>query len=516
MKRIDILLLPVVVALAGCAGDIADGAETPAGDVAMTFTADETRLLEQHGQSLRLTEAQTAALIDEAVALMDVHSTATTRAAARGVRRSVASIRPLVTAPLVGAVEATRSDGASSEAFFSVVDFADSLGYCILAADRRIPDPIICFVPDGSFPHAEAAASNGDGSGVANPGLRLMLDAIGLYTLSTVSRHDAWCDSVATALLTRTGAASLDDLKRSLATATRADADGNAAGADAAVYEPLRATWLYNDSHAPMTPVEWGQQKPFNATVVANTEWSNTPVGCVALAATGIMAYWGYPTSYHGLNGGRIDWAELTRWSGSKWDRPARYRDWDGPMTEAPAETQKLVADLIWHVADDVNMDFGSSVSLAYTSDAPKLLAELGFTETHATSFSTDRAMGSLRAERPMIIQGASHKLSTKSTYANAHAWIVDGYIEQRWWDCFRIDHRLYEVEQYRTFLHNNFGWNGLDNGYYASGIFDTNAGPALASDTTRTVSGPGTRAEWIGEHYNYQFNIQIYPNIYK
>jgi len=509
MKRIDILLLPVVVALAGCATDGVGGADTSAGDVAVALTADETRLLEQHGQPVGLTEAQTAALIDEAVALLDVHSTAATRAANTRVRRSVASIRPLLDIPPDADDAATRSVGASSGAFFSVVDFADSLGFCILAADRRIPDQIICFVPDGSFPHAEAA---GEGE-IENPGLRLMLDAMEVYALKTLARHDSWCDSVATALLTRTGASSLDALKSSLAVATRADDTGGGT-----VYEPLRASWRYSDSHPPMTPFEWGQQKPFNATVVANTEWSNTPVGCVALAAAGIMAYWRYPTSYHDLGGGNIDWAELTNWTGNRGNRPASYREWNGPMSEAPAATQKLAADLLWNVARDVEMDFAESVSLAYTSDAAKLLASLGFSQSSATNFSPDAAMRSLKAARPMIVQGASHKLASQAIYTNAHAWIVDGYIEQRWWDCFRIDQRLYEIEQFRTFLHNNFGWNGTYNGYYVSGVFDSTSGPEFDSDTIGAgiAADTGTRAEWIGEHYNYQFNVLIYPNIYK
>ena len=40
---------------------------------------------------------------------------------------------------------------------------------------------------------------------------------------------------------------------------------------------------------------------------------------------------------------------------------------------------------------------------------------------------------------------------------------------------------------QYRTLLHCNWGWGGLDDGYYYSGVFKTNEGPV---STTSILQG--------------------------
>jgi len=523
MKRMILYIL--TLHLAGCAGEVyrePETAETPP----LVLTADDVRFLEQLGQPTALSDDETAGLIDEVVGLLDTSLPATRYAAAP---RTAASIRPLFTADVADA--ATRGGASSMDTLLNVVDFADGRGYCVVAADRRIPQRVICFVGDGSFP---VGANGAAADTLSNPGFGVMLHAMEAYALRSVKGHTAWCDSVQTSLLTRVGAGSIEEVKASLTRSTRADGD-TAYDETNPVSVPIKAAWRYHRSVAPMLPVEWSQQSPFNATVVANTEWKSTPVGCVALATAGIMAYWRHPVSYRELGGGTIDWSELTRWSGYLWNRSTRYRDWDGPMTSAPDETRKLVADLLWNVAEDVDMDYGASVSLAYTSKATELLASLGFSQSEGVLFAEDVVTASLDAARPLIISGASHKLATSNYYTNSHAWVLDGYIEQRWFDSFTIDHHFYECEQFRGFFHSNFGWGGLDNGYYAAGLFDTNSGADLPSnfigegDLLAGVSSYGAGAEkgssdissdagadWLGDSYNYQFNIIVYPNIYK
>ena len=52
-------------------------------------------------------------------------------------------------------------------------------------------------------------------------------------------------------------------------------------------------------------------------------------------------------------------------------------------------------------------------------------------------------------------------------------------------------------------YIHNNWGWKGIDNGFYVAGSFDTTKGPDLPSNTKSGVDG------------YYQFNRGIFPNIY-
>ncbi len=224
------------------------------------------------------------------------------------------------------------------------------------------------------------------------------------------------------------------------------------------------------------------------------------------MAAVQVMAYWKHPVRFHGLANNSIDWDELRRWSGRNWNRENGYGEWEGPMSSAPDSTQKLIADILWHIGDEIGMNYSSSNSTAYTYKAVNLLERLGFSKAQINDYSYESVLNSIDALRPVMIDGASHR-SEYGSHANAHAWVIDGYLEERWWDAFFIDRHMYEIERFRGYFHNNFGWGGTDNGYYACGVFDANNNPDLPSNT---------RVEWFGDHYNYQFLQTVYTGIHK
>ena len=521
MKKILFFLLPVV--LVGCEKEKITENPDPE-NIFVHLTEDEARLLAENGMPLRFDADEIDRIVAEVIALMEPGEA--TRAGSTGDSgsssggRRVGEIRPLYLGfPASGLTRSgENSNNHPKETLFHVVNFEGERGYCIVAADRRIPDQIVCFVEHGSFPDTPP------GQPIENPGLRLMMDAVAMYADRSIDRHEKWCDSVSSALLARTGAASIADISTQVTRATGTRAAGAEATdttdtstetetetADTTTAERYEPSWYINRRIGPLLPVEWDQRSPFNTTVVENTRWSNTPVGCVAVAAVGIMAYWGHPVNFHGLAEGNIDWDELVRWSGSRWDRETGYRDWDGPMSAAPEETRKLVADIFWHVGDDIDMNYGSTVSTAYSYKATELLADYGFSKANIVSYTHETVLESISARRPVMIDGASHLTEDGTYYSNAHAWVIDGYLEQRWWDAYYIDRHLYEIEKFRGFFHNNFGWGGLDNGYYACGMFDANNNPDHPSDTRANA-----RLEWMGQSYNYQFLLTVYTGIYK
>ena len=71
----------------------------------------------------------------------------------------------------------------------------------------------------------------------------------------------------------------------------------------------------------------------------------------------------------------------------------------------------------------------------------------------------------------------------------------MDGYIHGRY------------KSHYYNLLHCNWGWNGRDNGYYLSKVFNTNNPANLPS----TISPPPVRSNIP---YYYQYNLQ-YSIIY-
>jgi hypothetical protein len=509
MKKIVTGLLSAAVML-GCVREIAPDAGEPLYDLP-SLTADEIKFLTDRQMPTLLDDGEIDRVVADAIRLLE-HAGADAATATRAATpRTVARIRPLA---IPSAEPSTR---AAPAPLFHAVDFADGRGYCIVAADRRLPDPIVCFVERGSFPDAAIGTATGTATpkAIENPGLALMLDAMGVYAARALDRNTEWCDSVSTALLTRTGAASLDDIPIPSADPSGpiADPSANPTSPTRLTAERYYPTWQFNRLVGPLLPVEWGQGRPFNATVVENTRWSSTPVGCVALAAVQVMAYWRHPANIDTLR--NIDWDELRRWSGSGWNRSTGYGEWSGPMSDAPAATQKQIADILWHVGRRIDMNYGSSGSTAYTSRVVALLDTLGFSRGRAVKYSEKVVVEELAAGRPVMIDGASHR-HTSGWHDNAHCWVIDGFMEERWWNARIIDRHLYRIEHFRRYLHNDFGWNGSDNGWYVAGMFDANNNPDLPS-SAQTPPPDDTRAtadEWIGEHYNYQFMQTIYVGI--
>ncbi len=182
-------------------------------------------------------------------------------------------------------------------------------------------------------------------------------------------------------------------------------------------------------------------------------------------------------------------------------------------MRNAPSHIKQMCTDILWHFGDDVNMNWGNP-STAQSWSALDRLSQLGFSVNldynHIGSikaYAQSDVINSINNLRPVWMEGYTRYYTGSIQVNDGHAWLIDGYLRQRWWDIYKIDNHIYEVEMFRDFFHNNFGLNGMDNGYYICGLFDANNHPDLPSNT---------RGEWIGENLNYQFNLCMWTNIYK
>jgi len=99
------------------------------------------------------------------------------------------------------------------------------------------------------------------------------------------------------------------------------------------------------------------------------------------------------------------------------------------------------------------------------------------------------------------------------SYYDGGHEWVVDGYLNQKQkvYSCLKVYYLstlklittmpISTTYNYASYLHINWGYNGLYNGWFVAGCFDVNAIP-LASETKG------------GQDGNYQFDRKIIPNI--
>ena len=165
--------------------------------------------------------------------------------------------------------------------------------------------------------------------------------------------------------------------------------------------------------------------------------------------------------------------------------------------------------------------------SSAPSSAAINLLQDFGYNAPSRQDYTYSPVLNSLNNDRPVYIHGSSNQILGMFPGDEGHAWLIDGYLKQK--QVMSITYASYPKSQlptstragipqtithsfvsYRDFFHNNFGWNGNDNGYYVPGIFDASDGngDGVADDLE-------FHSDTRGTEYNYQYNLRIWPNIY-
>lgn len=371
------------------------------------------------------------------------------------------------------------------------------------AADERIEDEIALFVGHGNL----------DVENVENPGLQIVFSRLDDYAEASIARHEAWQDSVETAMLERL-AKEHPTFAELIEAYLAAENEPQTRAYIPPDYEIIETRYAYGpwgvnhaETIAPMIPVEWGQMGVFNDRAEAE-EGTGTAAGCVGIATVQLMTFWEHPTSYHGLNLTPSVWHEMGNWSGSGWSRYDRYKNWYGPMDYAPANIKQTVADLIWYIGEDVDMNWGTS-SGADSKDAINLLKSLGYSASSQQNLSSTTIKTSLNNGRPVYVRG-------EDPSAGGHAWLVDGSLSEE--RNVTITYTIspieidvtkpiifpYVTEEYtesRDYFHNNWGLDGSDNGYYAAGIFDPINGEDFPSNT---------------RSYDFSDDIKMWTDIYR
>lgn len=153
----------------------------------------------------------------------------------------------------------------------------------------------------------------------------------------------------------------------------------------------------------------------------------------------------------------------------------------------------------------------------AYDSNVPRTFVNCGFSSggsIQAYDFST---IYNVISSRPVYVSGCSNKkvtvkkllgitVSTTTEYEHGHAWVIDQVLT-RVRDKYKYENGTLKStsEEYEHLVHCNFGWDGVRNGFYYSGQFDTNAGPETKS---APMDSEGTR-------YYYQYNLKMNSDIY-
>ena len=202
-------------------------------------------------------------------------------------------------------------------------------------------------------------------------------------------------------------------------------------------YEPVKETDLRRASKADVAPMmnySWKQKSPFNYYCP-----QNCVAGCVPLAMAQIIAFWGYPSTLPALSG---------------------YTDTNGHSLQALSSRSvnysNLSADdaawLVRYAGQAIQANYGQTTTGAAQAAVPGALVNLfGFgsgahseyREAYSATAWDDMLYNELSNGRPFILSGQVNYDAN-----NGHSFICHGYSQG-----------YYAV---------NWGWGGIDNGYYS------------------------------------------------
>lgn len=486
------------------------------------FTDAELAILFQmRGESTKVDMNEAVQYANDVIGFLD--GEVATRS---GSARSISSMVALTSDESRKAV--TRTSGGEilelPDTVAYLFNFGEEEGFAIVSGDKRINSPILGYCGSGSLE-----------GGIDNPGLAGILLDIEDYITHSIANYESQKDSITYEILAKM---SLED-----STTTRKAAPTNELLQQYMLEiiedpERIKTTstttttiddWVTTSIMHPLLPVEWGQSFPFNNLVKNKNGCTNAPAGCVATATAQLMAYWQYPTS---IDGHAFNWSLLRSHTG----RPNAYPNVKGKKrslsVDATSGFAMQVSRLMERIGDHVKMKYREGGSGTTSKEAILFLSKCGYTTDHSHTallftggfedYNYNNVIGSLNNYRPVYAKGYTKKIKHKAlgitvstSYEGGHAWIIDGYLNQRQAKTVQVTVRRKSsgmlVSQtttvtysYANYLHHNWGWNGDHNGYFVEGSYNSN-------DKRFESNGPTTRS---AENYNFQYKKNICTNI--
>lgn len=395
-------------------------------------------------------------------------------------------------------------------------------GFVIVPADKRINHMVLATVPNGSLPFT-------DSEEVDNDGVAFFLDNAEEYAAWSIAEAERKADSLKQAII-----AQYQPLYPGETIDVTFDDSGEETRSlfslifKVSTVTTVEKDWWTTSKVEPMLPVEWGQGAPFNDIVKSKRKCNNAVTGCVITSTAQLMTFWGYPQAIGSVT---MNWPVIKKYTGNtSWYKCGSCfpNNWSGSMFFAPSHIRYQTAYLMKNIGESIGADYhcstknckscGGGGTGAKTEKSVSYLKRLGYKSDGGSSYNFNRVKSALQAGKPILIDGFSTKVKHKflgitiwSNYKGGHAWNIDGYRERQRMlktvTTIKLRKKVFRTKTtYRTekdnLIHNNWGWDGLNNGYFTAGVFDSNNRLAESYPMTR-----GT------DHY-YQYKIHLWYNI--
>lgn len=194
-----------------------------------------------------------------------------------------------------------------------------------------------------------------------------------------------------------------------------------------------------------MLTTKWNQDYPYNYYCPFHPQGPGDRVyaGCVATAMAQVMKFWNYPETGRGTH--EYFWGDYFTV-----DFEATTYHWDSMTNSINTLSRNSIAELIFHCAVSVDMDFspdgsGSSITNAFFALKQYFRYRAGVYELDKGDVEDYEWKLILKEDldkgHPILYRGTDD-------YGNGHAFVCDGY-------------------QDTSYFHFNWGWGGASNGYF-------------------------------------------------
>jgi len=448
------------------------------------FSNDELEILSKLGKNHHISIDEAKEIANNVMDLFDFENSLKST---KAINRSISNARTIWFKPKISQLKSGNTEPKDSLALY-VFNFADgsndSLGYAIVSGDNRFQSVLGC---------SDAGTLNDT---VSNSGLTVFLSLAPDYIENKIVEYKLKEQKVLNSAIEKLNAQLPESIRGQLEQQEPSD------------LKSANEYWECTDfnygewekvQHGPLLTTTWGQYYPFNSNVpftCSVNEDGHAPVGCQATAAAQIMAFHRHPASFDGVT---YDWANMTSFP----------LGWD-----VPTEAKNQIAILFAEIGQNMGMKYSCDGSSASNRLAEGCYNTMGYLTDGVQGYNPSTVVSSLLRNCPVHITGYAFKgtkgwwIFKKTYYLDGHAWVIDGCLKRKrlvsYTHNFVQDNRIvtsnpasyYEYEEY---LHCNYGnFGGFGNGFYVSGVFDTNKEPTLKS----------------GEPGIYQYNIEIIPNI--
>lgn len=337
----------------------------------------------------------------------------------------------------------SKSYKLEDDTAFYVFNTTDNQGFAIVAADLRVPNQIIAYSDNGSFD-----------TETDNPGLALFLDLAKGYVADCIATADAQEDSLTESINRKLG------IKQDTTTKARLRTKYYFEKYKVGV-KNYKITIKPNGEIKPLLKSHWGQGYPYN------TQCGGKEAGCGAIAIAQILTYWHYPDYAYNL---KISWQTIENEIDKSYGFSENYINNVSTLVLMAREGIKT------------NKDGG-----AKDHNVLQYLRRINCSsQQQMYDYKYYKVKDALDYKMPVLMGGYRDKTNGKG-----HYWIADGYIDRYVTknetitylyiihnDNGSVEQRLEEspisVTNHYELLHINWGWNKKGDGYYNSGVFNT------------------------------------------